>query len=547
MPAAYPNLLVNGACRHRGRHGHEHGRRTTSSRSSAPPATSSRTPTCSLDDLMKFVPGPDLPSGGKIVGLDGIRDAYLTGRGTLPHPRHRRASRRSRPAARASSSPSCPTSSARRRSSSKIKDLVQSKKLQGIADVKDLTDRQHGLRLVIEIKNGFHPEAVLEQLYRLTPMEESFGINNVALVDGQPRTLGLKELLPGLRRLPHPTSCAAAAEYRLRKREERLHLVEGLLVAILDIDEVIQLIRTSDDAATARARLIDGLRPRPRCRPSYILELRLRRLTKFSRIELETEQATSCERAIEELDAHPRRREAAPAARLRRARRRRQGPRHPAAHGAARVGRATAGRDRDARSRSPTTRAGCCSPRPACSPAPATPTPMPAEGAPRQARRHRRCRAHDGAGRVRRSSRRPGRMVRLSALDLPTLPPTDGAPSLSGGAPLAVYVDLPAGRGAARRSCRSTPTARVLALGTAQGVVKRVTPDVPRPRRVGGHQPQGRRPRSSARPWLRDGDEDLVFITSDAQLLRFPASAGAPAGSRGRRHGRHQALRRGAS
>ena len=78
---------------------------------------------------------------------------------------------------------------------SKIKDLVGAKKLQGIADVKDLTDRQHGLRLVIEVKNGFHPEAVLEQLYKLTPMEESFGVNNVALVDGQPLTLGLKELL----------------------------------------------------------------------------------------------------------------------------------------------------------------------------------------------------------------------------------------------------------------------------------------------------------------------------------------------------------------
>ena len=143
---------------------------------------------------MRFVPGPDLPTGGKIVGLDGIRDAYETGRGSF---RMRATARVEKvtPAARASWSPSCPTASAPRRSIEKIKTLVQAKKLQGIADVKDLTDREHGLRLVIEVKNGFNPEALLEQLYRLTPMEDSFGINNVALVDGQPRTLGLKELL----------------------------------------------------------------------------------------------------------------------------------------------------------------------------------------------------------------------------------------------------------------------------------------------------------------------------------------------------------------
>ena len=159
-------------------------------------------PTCSLDDLMKFVPGPDLPCGGRIIGLEGIRDAYLTGRGSF----------RTRATARIESiTPrrkgivvtELPYLVGPEKVIEKIKDLVQSKRLQGIADVKDLTDRTHGLRLVIEVKNGFNPDAVLEQLYRLTPMEESFGINNVALVDGQPRTLGLKDLLQGLRRLPH--------------------------------------------------------------------------------------------------------------------------------------------------------------------------------------------------------------------------------------------------------------------------------------------------------------------------------------------------------
>lgn len=138
------------------------------------------------------------------------------------------------------------------------------------------------------MKSGFVPEAVLEELYRLTPMEDSFGINNVALVEGQPRTLGLVELLSVFvdfrigvvrRRTAH----------RLAKREERLHLVDGLVVAILNIDEVIQLIRAADDTATARARLM-GVFDLSEAQATYILELQLRRLTKFSRLELEKEQ-----------------------------------------------------------------------------------------------------------------------------------------------------------------------------------------------------------------------------------------------------------------
>ncbi|WP_323748734.1 DNA gyrase subunit A, partial [Escherichia coli] len=137
----------------------------------------------------------------------------------------------------------------------KLKTQVQAKKLQGIADVKDLTDRHKGLQLVIEVKNGFNPEAVLAQLYKQTPMEESFGINNVALVDGQPRTMGLKQLLEVF--VAHRLAVVRRrTEHRLGKRRARLHLVEGLLLAILDIDEVIQIVRQSDDAETARTRLM---------------------------------------------------------------------------------------------------------------------------------------------------------------------------------------------------------------------------------------------------------------------------------------------------
>ena len=143
---------------------------------------------------MRFVPGPDLPTGGRIVGLDGIRDAYESGRGTF-RTRATTHIENVTPRRKGIVVTELPYAVGPERVVAKIKDLVNAKKVHGIADLKDLTDRQQGLRLVIEIKNGFHPEAVLEELYRLTPMEETFGINNVALVDGQPRTLGLRELL----------------------------------------------------------------------------------------------------------------------------------------------------------------------------------------------------------------------------------------------------------------------------------------------------------------------------------------------------------------
>ena len=141
----------------------------------------------------------------------------------------------------------------------RINDLVQAKKLAGIADLKDLTDRHRGLHLVIEIRSGFVPEAVLDQLYRLTPMEETFGINNVALVNGQPRVLGLRELLQIY--TDHRIEVVRRrTAFRRGKREDRLHLVDGLLIALLNIDEVVGVIRTSDDASAAKERLMSGVR-----------------------------------------------------------------------------------------------------------------------------------------------------------------------------------------------------------------------------------------------------------------------------------------------
>src|ERR687894_1503745 len=252
LPAAIPNLLVNGAS------GIAVGMATNMAPHNLVEVVQALRhlithPKAGLDDLMRFIPGPDLPTGGKIVGLDGVRDAYETGRGTF----RMRATARIETFGRRKGIvvTELPYGVGTEKVVERIKTLVQGKKVQGIADIKDLTDRAHGLRLVIEVKNGVVPEALLEQLYKLTPMEDSFGINTVALVDGQPRTLGLKELLEVY--LQHRYDVVRRRSvFRRNKAADKLHLVEGLLVAIRDIDEVIQLIRGSDDAEQARERLM---------------------------------------------------------------------------------------------------------------------------------------------------------------------------------------------------------------------------------------------------------------------------------------------------
>lgn len=298
LPAAWPHLLVNGA------QGIAVGMATSMAPHNLGEVIDGARhllahPDASLDDIMAFIPGPDLPSGGTIVGLSGIRDAYANGRGSF---RMRATTSFERVTARKQGIvvTDLPYMVGPEKVIEKIKDGVQKKKLAGISNVVDLTDRKHGLRLVIEIKTGFDPAAVLEQLYRHTPLDEPFHMNNVALVDGEPKTLGLIELLQVF--LDHRIQVVRRrSAFRLARKQERLHLVEGLLIAIVDIDEVIQIIRSSDDASEAgeRLRLVFDL---SEAQADYILELRLRRLTKFSRIELETE-ADELRRAIAELEA----------------------------------------------------------------------------------------------------------------------------------------------------------------------------------------------------------------------------------------------------
>lgn len=286
LPAAFPNLLVNGAS------GIAVGMATN-----MPPHNLREViagarhlidhPEASLKDIMKFIPGPDLPSGGTIVGLSGVQDGYESGRGIF---KTRAKASIEQVSARKQGIviTELPYMVGPEKVIEKIKDGVNKKKLVGISDVADLTDRKNGMRMVIEIKNGFNPQAILASLYKYTPLEDSFGINNVALVDGQPHTLGLLDLLKVY--VNHRIDVVRRrTNFRLKKRQDRLHLVEGLLIAIVDIDEVIQIIRESDETAQARERLMT-IYDLSELQANHILELRLRQLTKYSRLELEKEQ-----------------------------------------------------------------------------------------------------------------------------------------------------------------------------------------------------------------------------------------------------------------
>lgn len=296
LPAAIPNLLVNGGS------GIAVGMATNLATHNLGEVVNAAKflmahPDATLEQLMRYVPGPDWPTGGTIIGRDGIREAYATGRGTLTtraatHIEHVTARKQ------AIVVTELPYMVGPEKVIERISDGVKNRKLEGISGAFDLTDRHNGTRIVIEIKTGFDPHAVLVQLFKHTPLQDNFAMNNVALVDGRPHTMGLKEMLQvwvDHRRVV----IRRRSEYRKKKALERLHLVEGLLLAMLDIDEVIQVIRTSDDADTAKTRLM-AVFDLDEVQAQYILDLRLRRLTKMNRIELEAER-DDLKKRIEEL------------------------------------------------------------------------------------------------------------------------------------------------------------------------------------------------------------------------------------------------------
>ena len=540
LPSAIPNLLVNGAS------GIAVGMATNMVPHNLIEVISAAryllaNPKASLDELMRFVPGPDLPSGGKIVGLDGIRQAYETGKGAF---RTRATARIENVNAKRKGIvvTELPYTVGPEKVIERIKDGVSNKKIQGIQSVVDLTDRHHGLRLVIEVRTGFSPEAVLEQLYKLTPLEENFSINNVALVDGQPRTLGLQELLRVW--VDHRLDVVRRrSRHRLEARRDRLHLVDGLLVAILDIDDVIQIIRTSDDSGTARDRLQTAF-DLSEIQAEYILELRLRRLTKFSRIELENEKAQLMAEIaeLEELLASDtvlrsvvgREMDAAAAA---------YGtPRRTILLADSGVSpvlalslNAPAGVSGTGASAAATRSPGLEIPDTPCSALLSTTGLVARTADDHPVNREGRRAPHDALTSVVATTARAdvgvltsaGRVLRLQMLEVPALPSTDDPPSLSGGVPVRELVAL---------DRNEEPVALVLldgetpiAIGTAQGVVKRVAAE----------------PAPSRDAWevisLKEGDRvvgaapaadsaELVFVTTDAQLLRFPASAVRPQG-----------------
>ena len=524
LPAAIPHLVVNGAT------GIAVGMATNIAPHNLVEVVQAlrhliKIPTATVDDLMRFIPGPDLPTGGKIVGLDGVRDADETGRGTF----RMRATARVETLGRRKGIvvTELPYGVGTEKVVERIKTLVQGKKLQGISDIKDLTDRQKGLRLVIEVKNGFHPEALLEQLYRLTPMEDTFGVNTVALVDGQPRTLGLKELLEVF--LQHRFDVVRRRSvYRRGKAADRLHLVDGLLVAILDIDEVIQLIRSSDNAAAAKERLI-AVFDLSEVQADYILDMPLRRLTHFSRLELEKEKS-ELQATIEELDAI-----LADEVRLR----------GVVSDELAEVAKTYGTPRRTVLLESAGTAAVTAAVPLEVADDPCfvylsssgllarttTDEPPGERRRPGQARRDR----VRGAGHrprrgrrahLRRSSRPPrGAGAARAARHRPTTPTSPAA------RPVSEFVVLePGERVLALSSLRADGPG--LALGTRQGVVKRVNPEVLGQDRLGGDRPQGGR-RGRRRRGAAHRHETLCFVTTDAQLLHFGADGVRPQGRSG--------------
>ncbi|MBW4032626.1 MAG: DNA topoisomerase IV subunit A [Acidobacteria bacterium] len=531
LPAAFPNLLVNGSS----------GIAVGMATNMAPHnlievAAAARylleNPQATLEDLMAYVPGPDLPTGGTIVGLEGVKDAYATGRGSF---KTRAKVTVEQLSARRTGLvvTELPYLVGPEKVIEKIKDGVNSKKITGIADVTDLTDRKNGMRLVIGIKTGFSPEAVLEQLYRLTPLEDGFSINNVALVEGKPQTLGLRELLRVY--LDHRVSVVTRrSRYRLRRRQERLHLVEGLLIAILDIDEVIQVVRGSDDTAHARTRLMEVF-DLSTLQADYILELQLRRLTKFSRIELETERDTLRAEIdqLETLLASPAALRALVAQELDEVAERFGTPR-----------RTLLTEARGSIASTPAQRKAAASGGAALEIADlptmvilsttgrAVRVDVP-EGAEPLARATRRSK-HDAILSSVLSTTRGelgaitsrGRLVRFTPVDLPSVP--TNSVQLAAGARITDYLGL-VDRKERVLGLVSLTSELSIALGTAQGVVKRVT--------AGGYP---NRPDFEVIA-LKPGDEvigvaqapdtdELVFVTSDAQLLHFGAAQVRPQG-----------------
>lgn len=275
LPAGLPNLLVNGSV----------GLAVGMSTNMPPHNLGEVVAACqyvlehedaTIDDVMRFVPGPDLPTGGILLNLAGVREAYRTGKGRFTM-RARTQIVDLTARKRAIIVTELPYQVGQEHVIEKIKEHRAHKRLQGVAAVTDLTDRKRGLYMVIECKAGYDPEAVLQELFRRTPLQTSFSIHNLALVDGRPRTLTLLELV-GHYVQHRVTVTQRRCEFRRARAQARAHLLEGYLVALAAIEEVVRTIRGAKDTAEARTQLVAKF-ALDETQASAILEMALRRLT----------------------------------------------------------------------------------------------------------------------------------------------------------------------------------------------------------------------------------------------------------------------------
>ena len=297
LPSRFPNLLVNGSS------GIAVGMATN-----IPPHNLTEVidavlclidnPNATLDDLMEHIKGPDFPTGGMILGRAGIREAYHTGHGRIIM----RAKTEIEPMNNDRSRivvTEIPYQVNKARLVEKIGDLVHEKRLEGISDLRDESGRD-GMRIVIELKKGVHPQVVLNYLYKHTQLQETFGANMLALVNGKPRVLNLREMLYCY--IEHQKDVVTRrTRYDLNKAEARAHILEGLLKALDHIDEIVDTIKKAKDPATARVDLIEKFGFTEK-QAQAILDMRLARLTGLERDRLEAEYL-ELEKTIAHLQA----------------------------------------------------------------------------------------------------------------------------------------------------------------------------------------------------------------------------------------------------
>ncbi len=286
LPSRFPNLLVNGSA------GIAVGMATN-----IPPHNLGevidgvilliQNPEATIEELMGVIPGPDFPTAGIIMGRDGIRSAYETGRGSIPVRGKAHIEQTSTGRTRIIIT-EIPYQVNKSKLVTKIADLVREKKLTEISDLRDESDRK-GMRIVIELKQASIPQVVLNKLYKHTQLQQSFGVIMLSLVDGVPRTLNLKEMLHYY--LEHQKDVVVRrTRYELRKAEERAHILEGYVIALDNIDEVIKIIRASQTDVEAKTRLMERF-ALTEAQTDAILEMRLRRLTGLERHKIEDELA----------------------------------------------------------------------------------------------------------------------------------------------------------------------------------------------------------------------------------------------------------------